>query len=106
MTLECMCAAHHRGSPVGSRAKLTPYRLDAPSSVFEKQQRVWDFLSRITIDSSPHSTNSLYDNASALNGGNIRHGKHGRNQSDRTRTGRSHRRNTTNKTRNNRISNG
>lgn len=92
MTLECMCAAHHRGSPIGSRAKITPYRLDAPPSVFEKQQRVWDFLSRITIDSSPHSSNSLYDNGSVRNDSNNGYGKQSRKKSDRTRSRRSHHR--------------
>lgn len=92
ITLECMCAAHHRGSPVGSRVKLTPYILDAPSSVFEKQQRVWDFLERITIDASPHSTNSFYDNSTAQNIGYHRQESNSTNKVNRARGRRSRRR--------------
>lgn len=38
------CAAHHRSSPSGCLAKLTPYVMIAPSSTFRSQQRVWETL--------------------------------------------------------------
>ena len=60
MTVKCMCAAHYRKSPIGSAAKLTPWILDAPPSVFEKQQRVWNFLERIKIDAKQHKSTMMY----------------------------------------------
>lgn len=83
MTLECMCAAHHRGPPVGSRAKLTPYRLDAPSSVFEKQQRVWDFLSTISVDPLPHASQSATNNTSCRQGNSDKSNRIGRRKQQR-----------------------
>lgn len=38
------CAAHHRESPVGHRGRITPYVLNAPSSTYNSQQKVWDYL--------------------------------------------------------------
>ncbi|MBR1922523.1 MAG: hypothetical protein IJ838_02065 [Paludibacteraceae bacterium] len=43
-TLPVFCAAHHRDSPVGFSAKLTPYVMNAPSTTFQSQQRIWDVL--------------------------------------------------------------
>ncbi|MBR6928719.1 MAG: hypothetical protein IKH61_00670 [Bacteroidales bacterium] len=38
------CAAHHRSSPSGRRGRITPYVLNAPSSVYNTQQAVWDYI--------------------------------------------------------------
>ena len=44
VTLPVYCAAHKRGSPVGSNVRLTPYVLNAPSSVYKSQQDVWNYI--------------------------------------------------------------
>lgn len=38
------CAARHRSSPSGRRGRITPYVLNAPSSVYNTQQAVWDYI--------------------------------------------------------------
>lgn len=39
-----LCAAHHRGNPIGSKGRITPYVMSAPSSTFSSQQQIWDFI--------------------------------------------------------------
>lgn len=43
-SLPIYCAAHHRNSPTGYPARLTPYALRAPSNTFQSQQRIWDII--------------------------------------------------------------
>ncbi|MCQ2272208.1 MAG: hypothetical protein MJZ72_05415 [Bacteroidales bacterium] len=43
-SLPALCAAHHRNSPKGFGARITPYVLDAPAKTFQSQQKVWDVL--------------------------------------------------------------
>ena len=43
-TLPVFCAAHHRSSPTGSAARITPYMMNSTASTFQSQQRVWDVL--------------------------------------------------------------
>lgn len=38
------CAAHHRSDPSRTRGRITPYVLNAPNSVYNTQQTVWDYL--------------------------------------------------------------
>lgn len=63
VTTECMCAAHYREGPVGSRAKLTPFILNASPSVFANQQGVWDYIAGIRINPNPHSSSLSYRGA-------------------------------------------
>ena len=44
MSVLAYCAAHHRSSPSGRRGRITPYVLNAPSSVYNTQQAVWDYI--------------------------------------------------------------
>lgn len=44
--LPVLCAAKQRSSPVGSRAKITPYVLGAPSAAYIEQERIWEYISR------------------------------------------------------------
>lgn len=38
------CAAHRRSNPSGCRGRITPYVLNAPCSVYNTQQAVWDYI--------------------------------------------------------------
>lgn len=42
--LPVYCASHHRNSPVGYAARITPYSMNAPAATFQSQQRVWNVL--------------------------------------------------------------
>ena len=44
ISVHAYCAAHHRGDPSGSRVRFTPYILNASSSVYESQSRVWNYI--------------------------------------------------------------
>lgn len=44
------CAAHHRSSPSGSKARITPYILTAPYSAYSSQQSVWDYIEEPAIN--------------------------------------------------------
>jgi len=44
ISLKAYCAAEKRGSPVSKRAKLTPFKLNAPQSAFNSQEDVWNFI--------------------------------------------------------------
>lgn len=41
------CASHHRTSPVGYTARITPFYLMAESSVFDSQESVWQWQETI-----------------------------------------------------------
>ena len=47
VTVQCLCAARHRGDPSGSVGRLTPYRLNAPPSAYATQESVWDYIESI-----------------------------------------------------------
>lgn len=51
ITIKAMCAARKRSSPTGSKAKLTPLLLKAPSQAYQTQQKLWNW-----IESDHHST--------------------------------------------------
>ena len=56
-TLPVFCAAHHRNSPTGYSARLTPYVMNAPSNTFQSQQRIWNVLES---DDDPNSYVTFY----------------------------------------------
>lgn len=43
-SLPVLCAAHHRNSPKGYAARITPYVLNTPATTFQSQQKVWNVL--------------------------------------------------------------
>ncbi len=51
------CASHYRSSPTGSKAKMTPYVMNASSTTFQSQQRVWEF---IESNDNPNSFVTFY----------------------------------------------
>lgn len=68
------CAAHHRSDPSGRRGRITPYVLNAPSSVYNTQQAVWNYIeaparNKMTFyawgpgDSTGHGENSKMGHA-------------------------------------------
>ena len=57
LTLPVFCAAHHRNSPAGSPARITPYVMRASSTTFQSQQRLWDVLE---ADDDPNSFVTFY----------------------------------------------
>ena len=56
-TLPVLCAAHHRSSPTGSSARITPYVMNSTAKTFQSQQRVWDILES---DDDPNSYVTFY----------------------------------------------
>jgi hypothetical protein len=44
LTIPVYCASHYRAMPTGSNARVTPYVMDAESSVFQSQGSVWQLL--------------------------------------------------------------
>lgn len=56
-TLPVFCAAHHRLSPTGSSARITPYVMNATAETFQSQQRVWDVLES---DDDPNNYVTFY----------------------------------------------
>lgn len=48
--ISAACAAHHRSSPSGSKARITPYVLTAPYSTYNSQQSVWDYIEEPAIN--------------------------------------------------------
>ena len=44
LTLPVFCVAHHRNSPAGSPARITPYVMRASSTTFQSQQSVWNII--------------------------------------------------------------
>lgn len=55
--LPIFCAAHHRISPSGHPARLTPYVMNAPTTTFQSQQTVWKLLES---DDDPNSYVTFY----------------------------------------------
>jgi hypothetical protein len=55
--LPIFCASHHRNSPMGYNARLTPYVMTATAATFQSQQNVWDILES---DEDPNSYVTFY----------------------------------------------
>lgn len=47
-----LCASHHRTSPVGYTARITPFYLMAESSIFDSQEAVWQWQENLYASSS------------------------------------------------------
>ena len=43
VTVTAYCASQHRGSPVGSKVRITPFYLNASSTVFSSQESLWQW---------------------------------------------------------------
>ena len=41
--IKTFCASRSRGNPSGKSAKITPYKLKAPSSAYQSQEDVWNY---------------------------------------------------------------
>lgn len=55
--LPVYCASHHRSSPSGSYARITPYVLIATTSTFQSQQNIWNV---IESEDDPNSYVTFY----------------------------------------------
>ena len=56
-SLPVFCAAHHRTSPTGFDARITPYIMNAPATTYQSQQDVWRVLES---DEDPNSYVTFY----------------------------------------------
>lgn len=69
--VRCWCASPHRGTPKGSRARLTPFVLQAPSNTLKNQTSIWKYISDIKIDPKPLSSSAISSRTSSKTVSNV-----------------------------------